>query len=159
MKRTLLFSTLAAALPALAQTAPTAATAFPSNVQADLVVVQQDFTALHAAFQQLKADRSANAANVPADRSAAALARLQLRMDLGKLHLDAAPVLQADAAALQSALMKLHADQVANSAGAVTADQAMVKTAAQQARADAKALHLGGGRGHGHGHGKSWHHD
>ncbi|HXF77675.1 MAG TPA: hypothetical protein VN598_02340 [Usitatibacter sp.] len=154
MKRTFLFSTLAAALPAFAQTAP-APSAFPANVQADLVVVQQDFAALKAAFQQLKADRSANAATVPADRSAVALARLQLRMDLGKLHLDAAPILQADASALQSALMKLHADQVANDAGAIAADQALVKTAAQQARVDAKALHLGGRRGRG----KRWHHD
>lgn len=157
MKRKFLLSTLLAALPALAQTPPAAPTAFPANVQADLVVVQQDMAALKAAFQQLKADRSASSPNVPADRSAVALARLQLRMDLGRLHLDAAPILQADATALQSALQKLHADQVANNAGALAADEAAVKTAAQQARADAKALHLGGHMRRGHREG--WHHD
>ena len=157
MKRSFLFSTLMTALPAFAQTAPTPAANFPANVQADLAVVQQDQVAVKAAFAQLKTDRAANSPNLPADRSAAALARLQLRMDLGKLHLDAAPILQADATALQSALMKLHADQVGNNAGARDADQAAVKAAAQQARADARALHLGGRMRHGRG--KGWHHD
>ena len=100
MKRSFLFSTLMTALPAFAQTAPAPATNFPANVQADLVVVQQDREALKAAFAQLKTDRAANSPNVAADRSAVALARLQLRMDLGKLHLDASPILQADATAL-----------------------------------------------------------
>jgi hypothetical protein len=155
MKHAFLLSTLFAALPTLAQT--TAPQTFPANVQADLAVVQQDVAALKSAFQQLNADRAANAATVPADRSALALARLQLRMDIGKLHLDAAPILQADASALQSALMKLHADQVANDADALAADQAAVKTAAQQARADARALRMGGRMGRGHR--KNWHHD
>jgi len=155
MKRTFLLPTLFAILPALAQNTPVAPGAFPPNVQADLVVIQQDVAGVSAAFQQLKADRAANAATVPADRSAVALARLQLRMDLGKLHLDAASILQADATALQSALQKLHADQVANNADALAADQAAVKVAAQQARADARALHLSGGQGRRN----RWHHE
>jgi len=158
MKRRFLATILAAAAPAMAQTPPasTAPTTFPPAVQADLATVTQDQAALKAAFEQLRSDEAANAAAVPADRSAVALAHLQLRMDMGKLHMDAAPILQADAMALQSALTQLHADQVANNAGALAADQAAVKQAGDQLRADAKALHVGGG---GMDHGKRWHHE
>ena len=90
-----------------------------------------------------------------ADRSAVALARLQLRQDMGKLHIDAAPILQADAAVLQTALTTLHNDQVANNAGALAADQTAVKSAMQLLHADMKQLHMG--HGHGHGHGKRGH--
>lgn len=158
MKRRIIASILAVAAPAMAQTTTPPATPtsnFPAAVQADLATVQADKAALKAAFQQLRADETANVAAVPSDRSAVALARLQLRMDMGQLHMDAAPILQADANALKTALTQLHADQVGNNAGAIAADQAAVKAAAQQARSDAKALHIGGMH---HG-GRGWHHD
>ncbi|HEX4781490.1 MAG TPA: hypothetical protein VH301_12095 [Usitatibacter sp.] len=151
MKRTFLLSTLFSAIPAFAQT-PTATT-LPANVQADIAVVQQDRAALRAAFQQMRSDESANAAAVPADRTALALARLQLRMDTGRLHMDAAPILQADATALQAALTKLHGDQVSNDTAALPADDAAVQQARSQMMADAKSLHLGGGHGHHRHHG------
>jgi hypothetical protein len=158
MKRRIIATFLAAAAPAMAQTTtppagvtPTPITSFPAVVQADLATVQADEAALKAAFQQLRTDESTNTAAVPADRTAVALARLQLRMDIGKLHMDAAPILQADATALKTALTQLHADQVANNAGAIAADQAAVEAAGQQARADAKALHVDGGMGRGKG--------
>jgi hypothetical protein len=163
MKRRIIATLLAAAAPAMAQTTtppaaitPTPITNFSPAVQADLATVEADQAALKAAFQQLRADETANVAAVPADRSAVALARLQLRMDMGKLHMDAAPVLQADATALKTALTQLHADQVANNAAAIAADEAAVKAAMQQARADGKALHVGGMH---HGGKRGWHHD
>ena len=151
MKRVLILSSLFAAASAMAQTTTPSTvtpTPLPANVQADLATVQQDFAAVRAAAQQLHTDEEANAATVPADRSALALARVQLRMDMGKLHMDAAPILESDATVLKTALTQLHGDQVANNAGAIAADQAAVKTAMQQLHADMKQLHMG------HGHGK-----
>ncbi len=154
MKQALILSTLLAATGAFAQTASTVTpTTLPANVQADLATVKQDWANVKAAAETLHTDEAANAASVPADRSALALARVQLRMDMGKLHIDAAPILQADGTALQAALTTLHNDQVANNAGALAADQAAVKTAMQQVHADMKQLHMG----HGHGHGKRGH--
>ena len=157
MKQALILSTMLAASSAFAQSTSTPSTVtpttLPANVQADLAVVKQDFAAMRTAVQTLRTDEQSNAATVPADRSAVALARLQLRQDMGKLHIDAAPILQADAAVLQTALTTLHNDQVANNAGALTADQAAVKMAMQQLHADMKELHMG----HGHMHGKRGH--
>lgn len=156
MKQALILSTLLAASGAFAQSTSTPSTVtpttLPANVQADLAVVKQDFAAMRTAMQTLRTDEEASSPAVAADRSAVALARLQLRQDMGKLHIDAAPVLQADAAVLQTALTTLHNDQVANNAGALAADQTAVKSAMQLLHADMKQLHMG--HGHGHGHGK-----
>ena len=155
MKQALIVSTLLLATGALAQTTTPSTvtpTPLPANVQADLATVKTDWANVKAAAEQLRADEEANAATVPADRSALALARLQARLDMGKLHIDAAPILEADAGVLKTALTQLHSDQVANNASGVTAHQAAVKTAMQQLHADMKELHLGHGhvkRGHG----------
>ena len=148
MKQALILSTLLAATGAFAQTAATVTpTTLPANVQADLATVKQDWANVKAAADTLHADEASSSPNVAADRSAFALARLQLRMDMGRLHIDAAPILQADAVALQASLTTLHNDQVANNAGALAADQAAVKTAMQQLHADMKQVHMGHGRG------------
>lgn len=152
MKRAFVFSTLIAAAPVMAQTTTTA-TNLPANVQADLATLKQDAAALRAAAQQLRSDEATNIAAVPADRSLLALARLQLRVDMRRVHEDAAPMIQADETALHAALTQLHGDQVANNTGALAADQAAVMQAEEQLRADAKALHAGfgeGGRWRGH---------
>ncbi|HTS86075.1 MAG TPA: hypothetical protein VMG61_13285 [Usitatibacter sp.] len=153
MKRTVFIVAMLAATGAWAQSTPSTVTptALPANVQADLATVQADMATLHTAMQTLRTDEQANAPTVAADRSAVGLARLQLRMDMGKLHIDAAPILQADATALQVALTQLHNDQVANNASALAADQAAVKSAGQLLHADMKQLHMGMG------HGRHWH--
>ncbi len=152
MKQALILTTLLTASGAFAQATTTVTpTTLPANVQADLAVVKADFAAMRTAMETLHASEQSSSATVAADRSAVGLARLQLRMDMGKLHIDAAPILQADATALQVALTTLHNDQVANNAGALAADQAAVKTAMQLVHADMKQLHMG------HGHGKRGH--
>ncbi len=140
---------LAAFIPAFAfaQATPPAATTLPANVQADIAKVQQDATALRAAVQQLRSDQESGSAAVAADRSAIAIAHLQLRLDAQQLRIDAAPIIQADEAALMKALTQLHADQVANNASAIGADQQAVHAAQQQLMTDARALHAGGGHG------------
>ncbi len=133
-----------------------AARALPAAVQADRATVGQDGTNLHNAFAQLKADEQAgNTAALAADRTAVHLARMQVRLDLGKLHQDAQGMLQPDQTSLMAALTQLHADQVANDAGAVPADQTQVQAAQAQLRADREALFgdLGIGMRHWHGQG------
>jgi hypothetical protein len=131
-----------------------AQTALPAAVQADRVTVQQDAANLHNAFMQLKADEQAGNAAAAADRTAVQLARMQARLDFAKLHQDAQGVLQPDQTTLMAALTQLHADQVANNASAVQADQAAAQNAQAQLKADRKAVFgdLGGGFGMHHRH-------
>jgi hypothetical protein len=153
MKRAFAFATLLAAAPLMAQTttppAPLAVT-LPANVLADIAAVQADVTALKAAVAQVREDEKSNSATIAADRTAVHLARLKVRMDAQHLHLDAAPILQADEKALFNALTQLHNDQVGANAGAIAADTAAVTAAQEQLHADMKAI--GGGMHHGHGH-------
>jgi hypothetical protein len=139
MNRAYLLSLLLAAAPAMAQTATT----LPANVQADIVVVKQDRTNVAAAASHLRADEVSNSAAVPADRTALALARLQMRLDLQKLRQDALPIFQADESALFTALTQLHTDQVANNATAVAADQQAVHSAEEQLDLDMAAIEAG----------------
>jgi hypothetical protein len=148
MYRAFTFATLLAAAPVMAQTAT--ATTLPANVQADLATVKDDVAALKSAVAQVRADEKSNSATIAADRTAARLAGLKLRMDRQRLHQDALPILQADETALFSALTQLHNDQAGNNAGALTADQAAVTLAQQQLRADSAAI--SGGMHHGRGH-------
>jgi hypothetical protein len=153
MKRAFAFATLLAAAPVMAQTStpPTPpAVTLPANVQADLALVTADRTALKSAVTQLRADERSNSATAAADRTAVRLARLKLRMDVQHLHLDAAPIIQADETALFNALTQLHNDQAGNNAGALAADEAAVKSAGEQLRADAMAINGGMHRGHWH---------
>lgn len=133
--------------------AQSAAPTLPANVQADIAKVQQDAAALKAAVTQLRTDQESGSAAVSADRSALAIARLQLRLDVQQLRVDALPLIQADEAALMKALTQLHADQVANNASAVAADQQAVHAAQHQLMNDARALHAGGPGKRMHGHG------
>ena len=131
-----------AALVAAATVHDAAAQAqLPAAIQADRAVVSQDGTNLHNALAQFKADEQAgNAAALAADHTAVQLARMQVRADFGKLHQDALGILQPDQAALMAALTQLHADQVANNAGALPADQTAVQNAKDQFKADHKAV-------------------
>ena len=149
MYRALAFATILAAAPVMAQTAT--ATTLPANVQADLATVKDDVAALKAAMAQVRADEKSNSATLAADRTAARLAGLKLRMDAQRLHQDAAPILQADQTALFNALTQLHNDQAGNNAGALTADEAAVTLAQQQLRVDSAAISGGMQRGR-------WHH-
>ena len=113
----------------------------PANVEADRGVVQQDIANLHSLHAQLQTDEAGgNAAVVDADRTALRVARLQLKLDLGKLHQDAQSILQPDHTALLAALTQLHTDQVANNASAVQADQTSVENAQAQLKADHRAV-------------------
>jgi len=132
-----LTSTLTAA-PGMAQTATT----LPPNVQADIATVKQDLANVKAAEAQLRADEETNTSSVPADRTALAIARLQLRMDMAKLHTDALPIMAADETALFNALTQLHADQVSNNSTAITTDQAGVHAAEQQLEVDRAAIEV-----------------
>jgi hypothetical protein len=148
-------SGVAVATSALAQLAA-AQPSLPAAVQADRATVQQDATNLHNAFMQLRTDEQAGSATVAADRTAVQLARMQARLDFAKLHQDAQGVLQPDQATLMAALTQLHADQVANNAGALPADQTAVQNAQAQLKADHAAVFgdLGGfGKHHRHWHG------
>ncbi len=133
-------------------TPATATPTLPANVQADITKVEQDAAALKAAVKQLRTDQESGSAAVNADRSAIAIARLQLHMDMQQLRVDALPIIQADESALMKALTQLHADQAANNASAIGADQQAVHAAEQQLMSDVRALHVGhpGGK-HGHG--------
>ena len=145
------------ALAAAAMVQPAAAqTTLPPAVQADRATLQQDAANLHSAFVQLKTDEQAGNAAAAADRTAVQLARMQMQLDFAKLHQDAQGVLQPDQATLMAALTQLHADQVANSASAVQADQTAVENARAQLKADRKAIFgdLGGGFGKHHWHGQ-----
>lgn len=151
--RALLLSTFVLAAPLAAQHAA-AQTTLPANLQADRATIQQDHTLMQGVITQLRSDEAAgNAAAVAADRTALRLAHIKTRQDFAKLHEDAQPVLQPDQAALTSALTQLHADQVANNAGALPADQAAVGTAEKQLLADREAVFGGLGHGFGKGHG------
>lgn len=131
---------LALAAAALAQTAG-AQTTLPANVEADRATVQQDATNLKNLHAQLKADEgSGNTTAVETDKTALRLARMQLEIDLGKLHQDAQGILQPDQTTLMSALGQLHADQVAGNASAVEADQTAVQNAQTQLKADRTAV-------------------
>lgn len=135
--------------------AAAAETSLPANVQADRATIQQDATDLANLHAQLKTDESAaNTAAAAADRTALRLARMQLMLDLGRLHQDAQGVLRPDQAALMGALTQLHADQVANNASAVEGDQIVVENAQTQLRADREAVfgELGVGMHHRHWH-------
>ena len=136
----LVVSSVALVISALAPMAA-AQTALPAGVQADRATIQQDATNRQNAFTQLKSDEQAgNTAAVAADRTALQLARLQARIDFGKLHQDAQGVLQADQTTLMTALTQLHTDQVANNATAVQADQSAVQNAEAQLKADRNAI-------------------
>jgi hypothetical protein len=147
MYRAFAFASLLAAAPVMAQTATT----LPANVQADLATVKDDVAALKSAMAQVRADEKSNSATIVADRTAARLAGLKLRMDAQRLHQDAAPILQADETALFNALTQLHNDQAGNNSGALTADEAAVTLAQQQLRVDSAAISGGMQRGR-------WHH-
>jgi hypothetical protein len=135
-----------------------AQTPLPANVQADRATVQRDVNNLHGLRAQLQTDEGAgNTAVVAADRTALRLARMQLRLDLGKLHQDAQSIVQPDLATLMTALTQLHTDQVANNAGAIQSDQLAVQSAKTQLRTDRTAvfgdLGVGWGMRHRHWHG------
>jgi hypothetical protein len=131
---------VALAASAMAQVA-IAQTPLPANIQADRAAVQQDASNLKTALAQIRADeRAGSASAAAADRTAARLVRMQLHQDLGKLHQDAQGILQPDHAALMAALTQLHADQVANNASAVQADQAAVENAETQLKNDRSAV-------------------
>ena len=141
---------------ALAQMA-VAQTPLPAGVQADRAAIQQDGINLQNLRAQLQADEAAgSSAGVAADRTAVRLARMQLGLDFGRLHQDAQSIVQPDLATLMAALTQLHADQVANDASAVQADQVAVQNAETQLRADRANLFgdLGAGWGQHRGH---WH--
>lgn len=146
-------STVLLATSAIAQLAA-AQTTLPSAVQADRVTVQQDVAAMHNAFTQLKTDEQAGNAGAAADRTAVQLARMQMRLDFAKLHQDAQGVLQPDQTTLMAALAQLHADQLANNAGAVQADQTAVQNAQAQLKADHMAVFGDLGS---FGHHRHWH--
>jgi len=141
-------SSVVVATSAMAQPAAAQAT-LPTAIQADRATVQQDVANLHNLFTQLKTDEQAGSAAVAADHTAVQLARMQERLDFAKLHEDAQGLLQPDQQTLMAALTQLHADQVANNAGAVTTDQTAVQNAQAQLKADHKAVFggLGGGFG------------
>lgn len=141
MKHTSILASGAALIAAAMVHNAAAQAPLPAAIQADRAVVSQDGTNLHNAFAQLKADEQAgNSAALAADHSAAQLARMQARADFGKLHQDALGILQPDETALMAALTQLHADQVANNAGALQADQTAVQSAKDQFKADRKAV-------------------
>jgi hypothetical protein len=148
MYRAFAFATLLTAAPVMAQTVT--ATTLPPNVQADLATVKDDVAALKAAMAQVRADEKSNSATIAADRTAARLAGLKLRMDAQQLRQDAAPILHADETALYNALTQLHNDQEGNNAGALAADEAAVTLAREQLRVDAEAIGGGMHRGRGH---------
>jgi hypothetical protein len=132
-----------------------AAQALPANIVADRTKIQQDATNLHNAFTQLRTDEGAgNTAAVAADRTALRLARMQMGLDFGKLHQDAHGILLPDQTTLMAALTQLHADQAANNASAVLADQTAVQNAETQLKNDRTAIFgdLGLGMRHMHGH-------
>jgi hypothetical protein len=134
-----------------------AQTPLPANIQADRAAIQQDATNLKAVFEQLRADEQAgNASAVAADRTAARLARIQLHEDFAKLHQDAQVILQPAQAASVAALTQLHADQIADNAAAVQADQTAVDSAQMQLKSERTAvfgdLGIGFGGHHRHKH-------
>jgi hypothetical protein len=153
-----LFAVSSIALIAAA-VAPVAAaqTSLSAAVQADRAAVQQDASNRQNAFAQLRTDEGAgDTVAIAADRTALQLARMQARMDFGKLHQDAQSVLQPDQTTLLAALTQLHADQVANNTAAVQADQTAVQNAQAQLKADRSAIFgdLGMGLGKHHRHGQ-----
>ena len=141
MKHTFItLSSVALVASALAQGAG-AQTPLPAAVQADRAAIQQDGANLHSAFAQLQTDEQAgNSVAADADRTAVHLARMQVRLDFGKLHQDAQGLLQPDQTALMAALSQLHADQVAGNASAMGADQTAVQSAKTQLHNDHKAI-------------------
>ena len=150
MKHTfIMLSSVALVASTLAQGAG-AQTPLPAAVQADRATIQQDGANLHNAFAQLQTDTLAgNSVAADADRTAVHLARMQVRLDFGKLHQDAQGLLQPDQTALMAALTQLHADQVAGNASAIGADQTAVQSAKTQLHNDHKAIFgdLGTGSG------------
>jgi hypothetical protein len=133
-----------------------AQSALPPAIQADRTTIQQDATNVQTAFTQLRTDeKAANIAAVAADRTALRLTRMQMGFDFGKLHQDAQGILQPDETTLMAALTQLHADQAANNASAVPADQTAVQNAEVQLKNDRTTIFgdLGAGMGRGHRHG------
>jgi hypothetical protein len=147
--RLLLVSLAALAAPFVAQQAAAQST-LPANLQTDRATIQEDHALVKSAMTQLRTDEAAgNAAAVAADRTGLRLARMKVGEDIQTLHQDAQPVLQPERTTLVAALTQLHADQVANNAAAVQADQAAVEAAGKQLTTDRKAIFAGLGEGFG----------
>ena len=143
---------LAASLVALQAAAQTT---LPANLQADRVTIQQDQTLVQNIVQQHRTDEATgNSAAVAADRTALRLAHMKTGQDFGQLHQDAQPLLQADQAALTTALTQLYSAQHTNNVSAVQTDQAAVAAAETQLRTDREAIFggLGNSFGGSHGH-------
>lgn len=155
--RFIVVSGLALVAATLAQTAAAQAT-LSASVQADRATIQQDAANLDNLRTQLRSDEAAgNTMAAAADRTALRLARMQLMLDFGNLHRDAQGVLQPDQTTLMAALTQLHADQVANNASAIGADETAVQNAEAQLKSDRTAVFgdlgvsYGMHRGHRHG--------
>lgn len=122
---------------ALAQTSTT----LPANITADRGAVMQSKSALDGALLQLRTDeQAANAAALPADRTAIRIARIQFAEAFGTLTVEAGAYLQPDRDSLLKALTQLKTDEVAANTAAVAVDKVAVAGAEQQLKQNRLAV-------------------